>query len=70
MLVLGRKSGEKITIFAGGEVIELSVKLGEKRKSCEITFNSTTGAKIVRSELLERSQQNAEHDAARGQAAD
>jgi sRNA-binding carbon storage regulator CsrA len=70
MLVLGRKSGEKITIFAGGEVVELSVKLGEKRKSCEIAFNSTSGVRIVRNELLERSQQNAEHDAARGQAAD
>ena len=70
MLVLGRKSGEKITIFVGGEVIELSVKLGEKRKSCKISFNSTSGVKIVRSEVLERSQQNAEHDAARGQASD
>jgi len=70
MLVLKRKSGEKVTIFAGGEVIEFSVDFGEKRKSCEIAFNSTSGAKIVRNELLKRSQQNAESNKARGQAAD
>lgn len=68
MLVLKRTSGEKVTIFAGGEKIEIAVVFDGKKKSCKMIFDSSSGVKILRNELLEQVQQNAEQKSAQGQA--